>query len=74
MEELRAPHFLGWLSDGKEALLERLQHTLLPAFADIDPQEVHFLEDARDQLPPTGFSVRYAEVTRRRLQNPVLPG
>lgn len=59
--------YLGNLSDGKKSLLGRLASLPKPAHIDLQPQEVELTPDEEEHLHPSGFSLRYKEISKRWL-------
>jgi hypothetical protein len=61
-----APIYLGQLTDGRAALVERLEALPLPAAAGLSPFDVTLAPGEQRQLHPSGFSLRYKEIAKRR--------
>jgi hypothetical protein len=64
--ECAPPIHLGHLSEGKEALLERLDRVHMPPYADLRPDEVKLDPAECEELHPIGYSLRYKEISKAR--------
>lgn len=62
-----APIFLGYLSEGKEIILDKISHLEPPQHVDINPASVKLSNEEKDQIHPSGFSVRYKAITSQQL-------
>ena len=66
-----APIYLGRLSDGKDAVIERLEKLPEPLYSDLMPGDVELQTGEQDQLHPGGFSLRYKEISKKRLEKTI---
>ena len=62
-----SPILLGEISEGKGAIIQKLEHLPMPLYANLAPDEVKLSFDEQEQLHPSGFSLRYKEITKKRL-------
>ena len=62
------PIYLGSVSEGKSAIIERLEKLPMPLYSDLTPNEVNLPVDEQEQLHPIGFSLRYKEISKKRLR------
>jgi hypothetical protein len=65
-----SPILLGDISEGKGAIIARLEQLPMPVCAEISPDEVKLSDDEHEQLHPSGFSFRYKEITKKRFKKP----
>ena len=63
-----APIYLGNISEGKNVMVERLKKLQMPLYSDLMPNEVNLSFDEQEQLHPIGFSLRYKEMSKKRLR------
>ncbi len=61
------PIYLGVIPEGKKLICERLEKLPMPLYSNINPHEVKLPYDEQEQLHPSGFSLRYKEITKKRL-------
>ncbi|MBI5962467.1 MAG: radical SAM protein [Chloroflexi bacterium] len=64
-----SPIYLGKISDGKSAIIERLRKLQMPLHCDLMPNEVNLSLEEQEQLHPIGFSLRYKEISKKRFGN-----
>lgn len=62
-----APIYLGNVSEGKNAIVARLEKLQMPIYSDLMPNDVNLSFDEQEQLHPIGFSLRYKEISKKRL-------
>jgi MoaA/NifB/PqqE/SkfB family radical SAM enzyme len=63
-----SPIFLGEIAEGKGAIIEKLERLSMPLFANLSPDEVKLSFDEQEQLHPSGFSLRYKEIAKKRFR------
>jgi MoaA/NifB/PqqE/SkfB family radical SAM enzyme len=63
------PICLGKLSDGRDAILDRLERLPTPLFANLNPEDVNLPHEQEVQLHPAGFSLRYLEISKYLRRN-----
>lgn len=61
------PILLGDVSEGKAAILKKIQNLQLPEYSDLLPSAVVLSHDEEEQLHPSGFSLRYKEIMKKHI-------
>lgn len=63
-----APIFLGYISEGKDAILQKLAELPMPFYTDLRPEEVDLSPLEQEQIHPSGFSLRYKEISKKQFR------